>query len=440
MATVKFYVRGKSNPSKIGIRFMLDGKTDYRRTTPLQINPRYFDNKTGKVKRKAEYTEKDVMINRLADLENFIRTEYNTAQVNKVIVSAQWLKDKLDVFFGITEKEQVNKSLLLEYANTYIDNIKIKTNDKTGKLGLSESSIKKYKTIRNKIEAFEKHKRKKYHLIDIDLNFRNDFLKWMLEVDKLSRNTAGRYVKALKTICNDAKRSGLEVSPQLEQIKGFTVKIDKVYLDTKELQKIHHTPQDTPELENAKDWLIIGCNIGQRGGDLLRLTTDNIEVIEGIDCIALEQQKTGKKVAIPISEEVREILDKRGGNFPDPYTGKEQSNLAHFNKDIKKVALKSGITEVMTGTKKDPETNRNKTSEYHKWELITSHICRRSFATNRYGEMPTPYIMSVTAHSSERDFLDYIGKTSTDNVKEVAHYFKKYTEKAKAETKLRIAK
>ena len=46
---------------------------------------------------------------------------------------------------------------------------------------------------------------------------------------------------------------------------------------------------------------------------------------------------------------------------------------------------------------------------YPKYELITSHTMRRSFATNYFGKIETPIIMEITEHSRESTFLTYIG-------------------------------
>ena len=60
---------------------------------------------------------------------------------------------------------------------------------------------------------------------------------------------------------------------------------------------------------------------------------------------------------------------------------------------------------------------------YSKNELVTSHIGRRSFATNNYGKIPTPLLMSATGHTTEKMFLEYIGKTETDRAMQLAEYF-----------------
>ncbi|MAW95922.1 MAG: hypothetical protein CMF36_02150 [Leeuwenhoekiella sp.] len=58
---------------------------------------------------------------------------------------------------------------------------------------------------------------------------------------------------------------------------------------------------------------------------------------------------------------------------------------------------------------------RKEKGSFPKWQLVSTHICRRSFATNHYGKLPTPVLMAVTGHTTEKMFLNYIGKTAKDN-------------------------
>lgn len=48
--------------------------------------------------------------------------------------------------------------------------------------------------------------------------------------------------------------------------------------------------------------------------------------------------------------------------------------------------------------------------EVPKYELISSHVGRRSFATNFYGKINQQLIQSVTGHKTESSFLKYINK------------------------------
>jgi hypothetical protein len=44
-----------------------------------------------------------------------------------------------------------------------------------------------------------------------------------------------------------------------------------------------------------------------------------------------------------------------------------------------------------------------------KWEMVMTHTARRSFCTNMYLRgIPTPTIMSISGHRTEKNFYKYI--------------------------------
>jgi integrase len=61
---------------------------------------------------------------------------------------------------------------------------------------------------------------------------------------------------------------------------------------------------------------------------------------------------------------------------------------------------------------------------YEKCDLCSSHVGRRSFATNNYGgPIPTSFLKYITGHSTEAMFLTYIGKSNKDIAMELTKYF-----------------
>jgi len=60
-----------------------------------------------------------------------------------------------------------------------------------------------------------------------------------------------------------------------------------------------------------------------------------------------------------------------------------------------------------------------------KYELVTSHTARRSFATNLYRRgIPSTQLMLLTGHRSESSFLRYIKVSREDNARDVAKKLK----------------
>ena len=51
-----------------------------------------------------------------------------------------------------------------------------------------------------------------------------------------------------------------------------------------------------------------------------------------------------------------------------------------------------------------------------KYDLVTSHTARRSFATNAFlADVPVLAIMKITGHKTETSFMKYIKMSSKDN-------------------------
>ena len=63
------------------------------------------------------------------------------------------------------------------------------------------------------------------------------------------------------------------------------------------------------------------------------------------------------------------------------------------------------------------------TKDYPKHLMVSSHIGRRSFASNNYGKIPTSFLMYITGHTTEAMFLTYIGKSNKDIAMELTNYF-----------------
>lgn len=169
-------------------------------------------------------------------------------------------------------------------------------------------------------------------------------------------------------------------------------------------------------LDNARDWLLISCYTGQRVSDFMRFTKDMIRFEKGVPVLEFDQVKTDKSMTIPLLPEVMEVLKKRNGDFP------RQISDQRYNEYLKEVCKKAGITKKIKGklqlnieedTKKKSKM-RNVIGVYPKYKLISSHVGRRSFATNYYGTLPTTYLINITGHSTEKMFLTYIGKGQND--------------------------
>jgi len=196
--------------------------------------------------------------------------------------------------------------------------------------GLSKGRIKNIELFKNTIIRFESetNKGKSFFVKDVNLLFVEKFKKWLF-AQNFSVNYVGKNIDNLKMICRDAFINDIETSTQIKNIKSVSenkAPEQIIYLSDEEQEQIKNAPIIREALINARKWLLLGCLIGQRGGDLLNITPENIREINGTKIIELKQQKTGKLVAIPLLPDAVEIIES---GFP--YT----ISLTKFNEYIK---------------------------------------------------------------------------------------------------------
>jgi len=141
--------------------------------------------------------------------------------------------------------------------------------------------------------------------------------------------------------------------------------------------------------------------IGQRVSDLLKLSPDNLRKAPTGLYIDILQQKTKKAVTVGVADPL--VIKLLENEFP------RKVSQVVFNKQIKVLCRMAGIEDLVSGFKNNPKTRRKEIVNAPKYEFITSHIMRRSFASNYYGKIETPLLMNITGHSKESTFLTYIG-------------------------------
>lgn len=420
MAKVSFRIRSKSDSSKIGVRFNIDNNKRLELNTGLIINAKDWNADIEKLKATNPATKN--LKTQLMDLKTFLLKQYNTDYEKGSVFNKEWLQSKLDEFFN-RKDETIDLNYITNYIADFIENRKLNPEFKS-------TTNQKFGALKTKIEEFEKHEKTTYLLKDFNQRLFNRFRFYLMNEGKLMETTANRTLKNLKTVLRDARYNGLEIHHQVDGVKTEVKSDVKIYLSFDELEQIKNTLLIGSNNAIAKDWLIIGCFVGQRVGDLMRMnktmiyTKRNAEGKE-FDFIELTQEKTGQNVSIPIHSEVKKILNKYDGNFPPLFSNNPGANAALFNRYLKEVAGICEINTIVRGKVFNEELGRNEIVETEKYNLVTSHICRRSFATNFYADkrFPTPLLMAITGHKTERVFLDYIGKTSSDYAMETAQTF-----------------
>ena len=417
MATINFLFRSTKEEAPLTLRLLFrHNNTDYvfGSNTKVIVTKEYWtkQHNNKRIKETETLITRNKINDELGKIQEFVLNAFNNSDVN--IVDKKWLESQINLCYNPPLPPEQLPTDLISYLDKYLE---FKKND------ITYNTKKKINVIKQLLIRYIDHTKKPLNLIDVDGNFKMSFEAYCID-NLYAPNTIATAFKFIKTICNHAKMNGLNISPQLGYIKVKQTKIDNIYLTIEELEKIEKTDKEkfSDSQLNARDWLIISCYTGQRISDFMRFTDKQIRVENGKSLLEFTQVKTGKNMTVPLHHKVLEILKKRDGKFH--YAISDQK----YNAYIKKVCEIAEINEVVKGSKKTETAEesgiyRKESNDFKKWELVTSHIGRRSFATNFYGKIPTTYLIYVTGHSTETMFLTYIGKSNKDLAMELTNYF-----------------
>ena len=209
-----------------------------------------------------------------------------------VEINSQWLKSIVNPAKEveiIAEQPKVIPDKLVDYFAYYA--LHKRSN-------ITESTYKRINVTKHLVERFQKSEGKEFLVKEVDANFKLNFDTYCKK-EKYAGTTIAKSMKIIKSVCYHAKGNGVENHNQLAEIT--TTKTDKVlniFLTPAELEKIEKKKFDLEHLENAKDWLIISCETGQRVSDFMRFTKEQIRFEDNIPLIEFTQLKTGKIMAI----------------------------------------------------------------------------------------------------------------------------------------------
>jgi len=225
-----------------------------------------------------------------------------------------------------------------------------------------------------------------------------------------SRGFSSNYVGAIlitlkKIMRNKAAREKIGPLDFMIDVSMPSSPVDSVYNTEEELRRMYALNLEfTPGLDRIRDQYLLAAWTGVAYSDLDRIA-DNIEVMEKdgeeYEVVVFRRTKSRMEQAIPLHETARKIIDKYQGMVPAVISNQK------FNVGLKKVCLKAGINDVIIKTKYSGP--QRIISKKEKWQLITTHTGRRSFATNALlAGIPMYAIMNITGHKTEDSFRKYI--------------------------------
>jgi len=216
MATVKFRIKGETELSTIYVRVRDGRNSDFETPTGYTVNSKYWSKAKSEPTQTANNSEKQNLKIQLERLKLYVTESLNTDKGTANEINKSWL-DLVIAKFKNPLIEQKTETLI-ELVKEYQSEMKTKINPKTEK-PISDTTIRNYNSTLMRLGKFEKYKKKRYLINEIDLTFHSDFVKFERNVLMLSQNSISKDIKQIKTVCMDAMDKGYKINEQIRSRK-----------------------------------------------------------------------------------------------------------------------------------------------------------------------------------------------------------------------------
>ena len=439
-------------------------KIQIKQATGLYISPVVWEKRNDE-KALDKYRKNNDIMNTLASASEIRRTinaRFESGDLldkDEVRAIVQSIVYREEIAAAEAEKEEKarqeaweNRVTLFKFIDKYIEEVSNGGRQTANGTNYSPNTVKSIKQALTQFRNFCKWKKKEYDFDDIDMQFYYDFTAYLKKELKDRKgnvvkkaynvNSVGKCVKELKVVMYTAESEGHHKNDvwKDKRFKGTRIDVDSIYLTKDDLAAIQAA--DLSKYDKGHEWardiFMAGVWTAQRVSDYNNISKDQIEThtkrwIEDVPdpehpgqtkpeirtreimFINIRQQKTGAKVSIPVSSELRTILEKY--DFQLPHL--EDQVINRYLKDICNCAGLTEDVEIVETTGGNPVRVRKP-----KYELVHTHTARRTGATLMYlSGMDVYDIIKITGHTSPVMLRKYIKADKLEVIEKITEKY-----------------
>jgi integrase len=412
MAHVKFKTRksesANGKASIIAVLYVSDHTRPERAVNEF-INPANFINNRV-TNKEPNYTKINARLNQLeTDLLELHKNHIglDTSRLGKLMD---------DLIHGSPEVIQPEKKStnLIEFVTTHIANCqKFKL--------VKKPTIETYQQTLDFLVTFSKRESIDLTFEAVTIDFYHGFTTFLYDSGHVD-GTVGKHIKNLKKFMQDAFEEDLHTNLNFKKKKfkkPAASKTENIALSEVEITKAYSLDlSDSPELALHRDLFVFACWTGLRFGDLCNVRPEHIRQMSDGKYLQIFTEKTNEDVIIPFHPLCEAIYSQYNYNLP---VIRKSENIV-FNRHLKTICDRAGIKSQVRFIR--TVRGVSKATLFQKFEKVSAHTARRSFATNCYLRgIPMLRIMAITGHKTEKSFLRYICISKEEHAKAMMKQF-----------------
>lgn len=308
----------------------------------------------------------------------------------------------------------------VDFINAYIERKSQMVNKDTQRK-IVDGTVYNHRNALQRLQKFCEDKRIRLTWELFNAQFEERLTAWMMDKN-YAANTIATQFSIMKVWLREAEFQGIITDKSFHRYRTKCQDVDNVYLTEDDINRLYALDfndeaikaQIAPysNIEVTRDLFVLACWTGLRFGDWRDLTDANIED----ENMIVHTHKTNTTVVIPLHPKVKAIIDKYDGVLP------KSVDKAHTIQHIRKCAELAGISQHVSLGRVQGGRSVLKTGP--KYQFVSNHTARRSFATNMYLKgVPAISIMAITGHTTEANFMKYIKVDKEQHAKIVAQAF-----------------
>lgn len=384
-------------------------------STSLNIHPKDWDQKAQRPIGKERRPDLWAMRRRLDDIFAYTRAIYIENQYGAI--SPDCFKTLLDSKIGKNKPEQGTKNHVSFAGFLKAETKRLKQeNDRDA----SAHQVKYINLLSDFIAEYGD-----FEFSEVDWVFRTKLIDFLAEKE-VRLSYGNKALNVFRQLMERARRQNLHENTQY-QGSGWTVTQKravgtKVILTERELEHLSKLYL-TGYYKKVRDLFLIGAGTGQRFSDYSGYEPNHFyRAMDGTPILSVISQKTDMPAKVPLNifPWLMPILEEY--EFSSP-----KLSIQKLNEGIKDIGIKARFDDqVLVVDQLMGRKPRVVKSYVPKHDLLSSHTCRRSFATNLYRMgYSLAQIMPMTGHATESQLRTYIGIDAEENAIQVANSLSK---------------
>lgn len=407
---ISFYLRKEqlNRKGKASVSMVISGNGIYFRKIVKGVNTSVADwgEKKERLlpnKKKNEYNYHVEFNKKLDEIELKIKELFRHLHLNNLVLTKESIVGKL-------QSNELEKPSLdfFESFDYFIE---------TNKPVKAKRTVMGYATAKNFLKEFVSETGFVIGLESLNLDFFDSFRNYAFEKRETKNNYFAKLIATIKTFMKWTADRGIHNNYEFLKFVAKEEDIEVISLTKEELYRLYNMEFKSDRLSHVRDVFCFGCFTSLRYSDIKSLMDSNIQGEELV--LSLKKTKTISH-KIPLGKPALHILEKYRGTVYSPLPTISEPRFNEYIKECCELVEINTMTTITryVGTKQIVKT-------VPKYELITSHVARKTFITIMLLSGATEVVVrKISGHANGRSFNKYVNVTDSDKKLELDKVWK----------------